>query len=181
MHQPEQLACLPRHHPLFPKPSESYHTFPEHIPEHDWAYSLSTPTPVVARRGQALVFTQALLHTGKIAILSRFVAVRLANPKSITIPGWRNFDIEPRKGCICSWAAADVLFGPTLASRFAGGVPHFERLHAALKRSHPGREHIVPPGREKHAYADVEGARAGALGGSVSARAWQRETLTNAG
>ena len=69
MHQPEQLACLPRHHPLFPKPAESYKTFPEHIPEQDWAYSLSTPTPVVARRGQALVFTQALLHTGKIVIL----------------------------------------------------------------------------------------------------------------
>ena len=54
-----------------------------------------------------------------------------------------------------STCTAWVSDGPV--QRRLGGVPHFERLHAALKRSHPGREHIVPPGREKHAYADVEG------------------------
>jgi hypothetical protein len=110
---PAELQCLPRHHSLFAvnqpdgliaggdgiaRPAKFKKTFPEHIADESGAepYGLQQPVAAVAKRGQALVFTQAMLHAAS-----------------------RNFDAVPRKGFICSWVAADVLMSPSLGRRFA--------------------------------------------------------------
>lgn len=80
---------LPRNYGLFPHPSKDYPTFPQYIPEpEDFRFSTAKPLAVEARRGQALVFTQSMLHTG-----------------------WSNFTTSARKAIIVSWVAAGVPFG----------------------------------------------------------------------
>jgi hypothetical protein len=101
-----------------------------YIPEPaDFPYSSMEPMAVVAKRGQALIFTQSMLHAG-----------------------WRNIDTVPRKGLIVSFAAAEVLFGSSLGGIFTGRRAHFSKLHAALANWAPGREHIVPTGEEVHPF-----------------------------
>ena len=110
------------------------HTYPEYIPEpDDFPFSSMEPMPVVARRGQALIFTQSMLHAG-----------------------WRNIDTLPRKGLIVSFAASEVLFGSSLGGIYAGRREHFSKLHSALARWAPGREHIVPTGDETHPFPSSE-------------------------
>jgi hypothetical protein len=60
---PTRQSMLPRNYGLFPHPSHNYPTYPQHIvePAH-FQYTELEPTAVVARRGQALVFTQSMLH-----------------------------------------------------------------------------------------------------------------------
>lgn len=60
---PARQSMLPRNYGLFPRPSHNYPTYPQHIvePAH-FQYTELEPTAVVARRGQALVFTQSMLH-----------------------------------------------------------------------------------------------------------------------
>ena len=58
----QHLAQLPRVHGLSPgRAGSSYQKVPECSPLGPWAEQ--TPTPAFAKRGQALVFTQALLHS----------------------------------------------------------------------------------------------------------------------
>ncbi len=135
---PAQLQCLPRHHSLFAvgdpdgliaggdgiaSPAKYKKSFPEHIADDPSAqpYGLQKPVAAAAKRGQALVFTQSILHAAS-----------------------RNFDVVPRKGIICSWIAADVLMSPSLGRRFMGTVERSARLHHSMKQLRPGREHIFP-------------------------------------
>lgn len=56
---PEHKRWTPRHHPLLVKPTADSPTYPEHIPEPaDCPYTTLEPTPVLAQKGQAMVFTQ---------------------------------------------------------------------------------------------------------------------------
>ena len=110
---------LPRNYGLFPKPSESYHSFPQHIPEPPhFRFTERTPTAVTARRGQALVFTQSMLHA--------------SSP---------NFSPHPRKALIVSFVAAGVPFGVGSAD---GLSQHLAALRAALVKFAPGRQELVP-------------------------------------
>ena len=131
--KPERRQWTPRHHPLFPVPPERYPTFPEYLPAPaDFAYvgPEADVIPVVAKRGQLQVFTQSMLHNGS-----------------------RNFDpIEPRKGMIVSYVAADVLFGPSLGGIYTKQQEGYRKMRAALSRWAPGREHIVPTGEEVHQW-----------------------------
>ena len=56
--------------------------------------------------------------------------------------------VEPRKGMIVSFVAADVLFGPSLGGIYTAQRESYRQMHAALKEWAPGREHIVPTGDE---------------------------------
>ena len=123
--QPERRSLLPRVHGLFPSPSKGYPSYPEYIPTPpDFPYTDMEPTPVVAKRGQAQVFTQSMLHSS-----------------------WRNTDVRARKGFIISWMAKDVPCGFT-SDRCEGLRKHFPRLAKSLKAWQPGREHIVPTEEE---------------------------------
>ena len=65
--EPSRKQWTPRHHPLFPKPPERYPTYPEYLPAPgDFAFigAEAKVIPVVAKRGQLQVFTQAMLHNG---------------------------------------------------------------------------------------------------------------------
>lgn len=67
--------------------------------------------------------------------------------------GWRNFDpVHPRKALIVSWVARDVLFGPSLGGLFTRKAETFSEMHASLRHWQPGREHIVPTGKEAHGW-----------------------------
>eukprot|EP01052_Picozoa_sp_SAG31_P026561 SAG31_NODE_2416_length_5732_cov_1.503462_3_plen_376_part_00 len=115
----EHRQLLPRNYGLFPRPSSDYPTYPQHIPEpENFPYTTSEPVPVCAKRGQALVFTQSMLHTG-----------------------WENFTTLSRKALICSWVPAGVSFGvgnPDALGR------HLASLRTTLAQHHPTRVHIVP-------------------------------------
>ena len=81
---PSHLAQLPRVHGLSPgRAGSTYQKIPECSPLGPWAEQ--TPTPAFAKRGQALVFTQALLHSA-----------------------WQNDDEVSRKAYIMSWTASTV-------------------------------------------------------------------------
>ena len=149
---PEHRTSLPRCHGLRPNPSESSAQWPEHIPETDWAYSESEPTPVAVRRGTAQVFTQSMLHS---------VRVPLAPPSSRLLPGpfshpcpptqaWPNSDTEPRKGFIIAFSAAEVPVG-FVWNRCEGLRHLFPLVRESAENWCPGREHIVPAAGEfKH-------------------------------
>ena len=143
---PAQLRCLPRHHSLFAvsnpdhliaggdgvaRPAKYKKSFPEHIADDPNAkpFGLQRPVAAAAKRGQALVFTQSMLHAAS-----------------------RNFDVVPRKGFICSWIAADVLMSRSLGRRFVGTVQRSAQLHRSMRQLRPGREHIFPTGDEVHEF-----------------------------
>eukprot|EP01051_Picozoa_sp_SAG22_P005869 SAG22_NODE_363_length_11694_cov_40.815783_8_plen_147_part_00 len=83
------------------------------------------PRPVVARRGQALVFTQSLVHAG-----------------------WHNADTEPRKAVYCTFVAAEHASAvgglATEGGGGGGGVDEIRTIHPRIRRLlPPGRKHIV--------------------------------------
>ena len=92
---PEQKACLPRVHGINPEPvlgQATYGTlgtsYPECLPPPPPGqppYVQQRPTPMVARRGQVLVFCSTCLHSA-----------------------WHNEDDVPRKAMGSSWAAVGV-------------------------------------------------------------------------
>jgi hypothetical protein len=118
--RPERRSSLPRVHGLFPRPSDSYPSYPEYIPEPDsFPYSQCEPVPVAVPRGTAQIFTQSMLHSA-----------------------WHNSDTRSRKGFILSWMAADVPCG-FVERRCAGLRAMFPPLRRAVARLQPGREHII--------------------------------------
>lgn len=130
--QPQRRQWTPRHHPLFPLPPSRYPTYPEYLPApQGFAYTgpEAAVIPVVARRGQLQVFTQAMLHNGA-----------------------RNFTQEPRMGMIVSYIASDVLFGPSLGGIYARQKDTYRTLRRGLRSWAPGREHIVPSADEAHQW-----------------------------
>ena len=74
-------------------------------------------TPAFAKRGQALVFTQALLHSA-----------------------WQNCDSVPRKALLTSWIGAGVT-GALPTSQRDSVIERFPRLRERLR---PERRHLVP-------------------------------------
>ena len=119
----EHRRLLPRNYGLFPLPSKTYPTYPQHIPEpDDFRYSSEEPMAVEAKRGQALVFTQSMLHSS-----------------------WSNFTTRPRKALIVSFVAAGVPFG---VGSPEGLSSQLATLRGSLERWQPGRERIVPTPEE---------------------------------
>ena len=79
------------------------------------------PTPVFARRGQALVFTYGMLHQG-----------------------WQNDDDVSRKAYIMTWMPAGVP-GFLERSRIEGMREYHKGFRDALERWRPDRAHIFSP------------------------------------
>jgi hypothetical protein len=76
------------------------------------------PTPMTARRGEALVWSQQVLHSA-----------------------WHNADVtHPRSGFFASWVAAGVSMGGRSPQQIAGQHALWEELH---KRMEPERRHIA--------------------------------------
>ena len=128
---PEHRRLLPRNYGLFPHPSMDYPTYPQYIPEpDDFRFSRERPLAVEARRGQALVFTQSMLHTG-----------------------WSNFTTTARKALIVSWVAAGVPFGVGSPD---GLSKQLALLRTSLIKWYPERARIVPE-PEEYCHRSNEG------------------------
>jgi hypothetical protein len=126
LHDPAKLAQLPRVHGLGPVTRRGEHepgsggTY-SGIPElMDVPWAEQKPEKVVAKRGQALVFSQALLHEAT------------ANEDSVS-----------RKAHIMSWTAASVP-GFLATGRIEGMRDYHEKLRAKLLEYKPDRAHLVP-------------------------------------
>lgn len=119
---PEQKQQLPRQHGLSPKPSESYPSYPEHIPETEAAfpYSECEPMPVAVPAGTAQIFTQSMLHAS-----------------------WENSSSATRKGFVICWCDATVPLGWDTASQRDRLLAALPGLRASVAKLRPGREHIV--------------------------------------
>ena len=126
---PEQKQQLPRQHGLYPRPSTSYPSYPEHIPEtSDWQYCSRVPMPVVVPAGTAQIFTQSMLHSS-----------------------WANTSSATRKAFVISWCDATVPMAWDSASQRDRLWEVFPRLRASIANFCPGREHIVStPSQFRH-------------------------------
>lgn len=81
------------------------------------------PRPVVAKRGEALVFTQSLVHAG-----------------------WHNSDSQPRKAIYCTWIAAEAVngIGGLATEAGEGGIDEVRSIHPRIRWLLPAdRQHIV--------------------------------------
>jgi hypothetical protein len=142
---PAKLAQLPRVHgmrPIHPSqaemPAGSGGTF-QCLPEmSDVAWRDQQPWKAVAKRGQALVFSQALLHQAT-----------------------ANEDTESRKGHIMSWTA-DTVPGFLATGRIDGMRSYHATIRQALAVNYPERAHIVP---QDFMHAVSEYGNAPELGG----------------
>jgi hypothetical protein len=126
IHDPAKLAQLPRVHGLNPVTGRGEHepgsggTF-SGIPElMDVPYAEQKPEKMIAKRGQALVFSQALLHQAT-----------------------ANEDTVSRKAHIMSWTAASVP-GFLATGRITGMRDYHAKIRAALLDYKPERAHLVP-------------------------------------
>jgi hypothetical protein len=117
---PVRSASLPRVHGLRPhRPGAEWVEEQEYIPELESVpFHQQVPTPMVARRGQAQVFTQACLHAA-----ARNTAA----------------DGVSRKAFIMSWLPVGVPGGAE-PNRIAGLRAVYPEVR---KRMRPGREHLI--------------------------------------
>ncbi|MAE65461.1 MAG: hypothetical protein CMJ18_14415 [Phycisphaeraceae bacterium] len=115
---PEHKAMLPRGHGVAPQIAPETRWFPEHVPDGDGApWVEREPAAMVARRGQALAFTSAGLHSA-----------------------WHNEDTVPRKAMATGWIARGVRAGIP-AHHYEGVFRNHAEMHKLLR---PERAHIVP-------------------------------------
>ena len=117
---PERAASLPRVHGLRPRrPGADWVEETEYIPELEpTPFHLQVPTPMVAKRGQAQVFSQACLHA----------AARNTAAGGVS-----------RKAFIMSWLPAGVAGGAE-PNRIAGLMEVYPEVR---KRMRQGREHLI--------------------------------------
>ena len=99
---------------------QGYPSHPEYIPDRPelQPWVRTRPTPAVARRGQALFLTTALLHGG-----------------------WHNADTAERKALTISYTAAGVPCGCPGPEALESKRRFFEH---ARRRLPPDRAHVVP-------------------------------------
>jgi hypothetical protein len=120
MARPERRKMLPRVRGVLPVPPPSYPSYPEYIPAPlgtpGWEHR--RPVAAVARRGQALFLTTALLHGGQ-----------------------HNEDAAPRKALTLSYTAAGVSCGCPGQPALEAKEEFFQRARAVVS---PSRAHIVP-------------------------------------
>lgn len=118
---PEQKRQLPRQHGLFPRPSVTYPSFPEFIPEPpEFLYSQCEPMAVAVPANTAQIFTQSMLHSS-----------------------WHNSDTQPRKGFVISWCDNSVPIGWDTAGQRDQLRDALPRLRRSIAKWKPGREHIA--------------------------------------